>query len=258
MVIDEVVYARREGRVLCVGRCSEPLPACCPRSSICFCGCALNGRYFEFTHYTMLGLTLSSIGMPSSVLVVCVWTFRVCEALSHLTCEASSGLLRIERYAFASCPSLASVCISSSVEVLCEGCFCGCTRLSSFTFERGSRLWRLEKSAFSNCSSLSSICIPSSVEMLGEECFNSCKSLRSLTFETGSKLSYIEKFAFAYCSSLSSIWLPPGLLVIVRGALNHTSLEEISVGEDSSTFKIKGHFLVNFGCTSGLGQLTWI
>jgi hypothetical protein len=102
--------------------------------------------------------------------------------------------------------------------------------------------------AFSEVQRLSSICVPLSVEKLALNCFSSCSGLRTVTFECDSRLSCIEDYAFGWCYVLSSICLPPLLKHLNPFAFAETQLRDISVANGNCSFKVVGHFLMDFRC----------
>jgi hypothetical protein len=128
---------------------------------------------------------VKSACLPSSVEILGEGCFAAQSALSSLTFEAGSKLLRIEQHGFDSCSSLSSICLPSCVERLCDCCFYGCAALSSVTFEASSALSRIELFAFCDSSSLSSIYIPAALLEIGRGAFNYTR-LGAISIEDGS------------------------------------------------------------------------
>jgi hypothetical protein len=72
----------------------------------------------------------------------------------------------------------------------------------------------------------------------------------SVTFEPGSKLSCIEHDAFWKCFSLSRISLPGGLHQIGPAAFGATNLQEVSIADGASLFKVSAYFLMDIESTT--------
>jgi hypothetical protein len=106
----------------------------------------------------------SLVWIPWSIQEFTAKCFAKCKAIKSFSFELSSGLNRIESFAF-SYSSLQSISIPRNVEILGSSCFSGCESLSSISFESNSRLNRIESNAFPS-SSLKSISIPRNVEIL--------------------------------------------------------------------------------------------
>jgi hypothetical protein len=123
-----------------------------------------------------------------------------------------------------------------------------CWSLATVTFESGSKLLCVGGFAFSECQRLSSISVPPSVEKLAVNCFFSCSGLRTVTFEPDSRLSCIEDYAFNCCYALSSICLPPLLTHLNPFTFAETQLRDISVANGNCSYKVVGHFLMDFRC----------
>jgi hypothetical protein len=103
-----------DGLVLCAS--CEPLSGFSPRNFACFCE-----RPFPIT---VIGWSRSgrrpptvSACIPRSVEILCDGSLCRRGALSGVTCEGGSKLLRIDKSAFSECQSLASICLTSSVEL---------------------------------------------------------------------------------------------------------------------------------------------
>jgi TPR repeat protein len=92
---------------------------------------------------------LTSIVIPSSVVVLGKCSFSTCTSLESVTFESGSRLERIDESAFHGC-ALKSIVIPSSVVVLGKESFSGCKSLESVTFESGSRLERIEEAMFAD------------------------------------------------------------------------------------------------------------
>jgi hypothetical protein len=97
------------------------------------------------------GSGLTSIVIPSSVVVLGRYTFYRCKSLESVTFQSGSRLERIEGCAFKE-SGLKEIEIPSAAVVLGTGSFRGCKSLESVTFESGSRLERIEEEMFEGAS----------------------------------------------------------------------------------------------------------
>jgi hypothetical protein len=126
--------------------------------------------------------TLSSILIPSFVIVIDDECFSKCSGLVTVTFAADSELRTIGRRAFWLC-RVESIALPSSVDTLGVECFLACHRLVTITFAADSKLRRIEQGAFGNCEALRAFSLPASVEFVGERCFAGDDALT--TFEFG-------------------------------------------------------------------------
>ena len=147
---------------------------------------------------------------------------------------------RIEREAFAGCPSLRRV-IMPGVKIVEESAFNDCRVL---TYVECGKMETIKRYAFRNCDSLSSINLPST-RIVEESTFWECVALTNVKF--GSKLERIEGNAFVDCFSLERITIPlkDGLLTADNifqccENLNHVDLIEGELHETISSLHFEG------------------
>ncbi len=157
--------------------------------------------------YTVTGISnyafykcssLSSISIPSSMIVIGEWAFYGCSSLTSVTIPNS--VTNIGNNAFYEC-GLTSVTIPSSVTSIGNNAFRSCSRLTSINISEG--LTSIGNDAFYGCSSLTSINIPNSVTNIGLYAFFYCTSLTSVTIP--SSVTSIGNYAFYGCTSLNRI-----------------------------------------------------
>ena len=135
---------------------------------------------------------------------------------------------KIEKDAFANCPSLTYVSIPNTVTTIGEGAFKHCTSLSSIYIPNSVK--SIGDFAFYECRKLSSVTIPNYVTSIGEWTFSGCTSLSSITIPNSVK--NIGANAFYGCSSLSSVTIPNSVTSIGNGAFGScSSLTSITIPE---------------------------
>ena len=148
--------------------------------------------------------------------------FYLHQNIQELICH--DGVVKIERMAFYTCPSLRRV-IMPGVKEVEKNAFRGCRAL---TYIECGRLEIIGAGAFSECTSLNSVDL-SSIKHVAIYAFSSCKNLTNVKF--GEDLETIGMGVFHYCRSLERITLPlkDGMITdddIIRACdnLNHIDL----------------------------------
>lgn len=127
----------------------------------------------------VFGRSLTSISLPSSLLVVGERSFEGCSGLTSI--NIPNSVKHIYDRAFENA-GLTDVTIPSNVISLGVGTFRGCTNLSSVTLNNGLKL--IDYQTFANCRGLSTITIPSSVKFVGGSAFSGCSNLTEVTFQS--------------------------------------------------------------------------
>jgi hypothetical protein len=93
-------------------------------------------------------------------------------------------------------------------------------------------------------------CIPLSIARYGVHRFCGCGSLQNMTFESGSRFSRIDDHAFSGCLSLSSACPPCELEQMESFAPSETNLNQSSIEDRNSQFKVNARFLLDLECIS--------
>ena len=164
------------------------------------------------------------------------------------------NIVRIERYAFWNCDTMAGISIPSSVANIDDGAFSGCNGLKHFHVSKNNPFYSsvdgvlfdkektellrypvgrqgvyripdgvtgIGKLAFSGCGNLTGLTIPDSVTSIGESAFQGCTGITTLMIP-GSVTS-IGEGAFSDCSSLTSLTIPDSVTSIGEWAFSHCS-----------------------------------
>ena len=157
-----------------------------------------------------------------------------------------SGVVYIERNAFANNDIIESIIIPEGVLEIGDYAFANCMNLTHVSLP--STLEKIGHFAFSYCRILSNIELPAALAEIGERAFENCKLLSTIEFPAG--ITYVSNGlfagsglvsivipegvteigdeAFAYCQSLSSLKLPTTLKRINNNAfLDCDSISEL-------------------------------
>ena len=148
------------------------------------------------------------------------YAFTNC-AITSVTFQSASNILKIGDSAFSGCTSLGQITIPASVTTLGNGVFANCTNLSRVIFEWNTKLNSLGDNAFENCTSLTGISFPAGITSIGNGVFRGCSSLTNISMS--SNITSIGNNAFAYCSGLTSITIPSKVTEIGYNAFQHCS-----------------------------------
>jgi uncharacterized repeat protein (TIGR02543 family) len=151
---------------------------------------------------------ITSLTVPSSVLVIGAYAFSGCYGITDLTME--NGVTEIRDSAFSACTGLKSLTIPASVNTIGDD-------------------------AFWNCRSITSLTIPGNVETIGKEAFTACEGLTSLTINDG--VTQIGDSAFSSCSNIKSVTLPASVTSLGYGLFSSCwELTDIVVDPGNTTY----------------------
>ncbi len=133
------------------------------------------------------------LSIPNNGTMIAPYSFTKKEGIKILNL---TGIKRIGKYAFASCPDLEEVEIDSSDSVIEQNAFAACPKLRSVRLN----IKELGKAAFSFCRKLENVSL-SGVSVLPAECFAGCSSLREFKAKD---ISRMEARCFDECVNLDS------------------------------------------------------
>ncbi len=115
---------------------------------------------------------LKKIEVPANVESVGRQTYTYCEGaceVSFMKSNGASALKEISESAFYGCSGISSVTIPSGVVKIDRTAFANCYKLAKIDFESGSALEIIQDGAFSRCSKLSELKIPRGVRFIGRK-----------------------------------------------------------------------------------------
>ena len=175
-----------------------------------------------------LCLRLTSVIIPSSVIEIAVSAFEDCQRLTSVI--ISSGVAEIGRNAFTNC-ALTSVMIPSSVTTIDFAPFAGCDSLTEIIVESGNSVYDSRE----NCNAIietatntiiqgcENTVMPNSITTIGEGAFYWNSSFTSITIPNS--VTVIEREAFWTCPYLEEIVLGSNILYIGENAFHGDDLK---------------------------------
>ena len=152
------------------------------------------------------------------------------------------SIVKVGEGAFSHCKNVESIFMYDSVTTIETSAFQEIEKLKSLTLSNS--LTTLNVMAFTFCTSLEKVTIPESLTYISQRCFNNCTSLKEVVLHD--KLTQIKDAAFGECSSLKTITIPSSVTSIGIGALMHTDITSVTLGENVTSL---GDY-VFWGCDS--------
>ena len=143
--------------------------------------------------------------IPSSIEVICSYSFQYCRQLERVEIPPDSKLRIIGKYAFYD-TSIESISIPSHVTQIGACAFSYCKKLKTVEIPPNSELKIIDKEVF-YCSTIENFSIPIHVTQIGAKAFSFCNKLKTVEFPPNSELQIIEKEAFS-ASSIEIIKIP--------------------------------------------------
>lgn len=152
-----------------------------------------------------------AFSVPSGVITVNKDAFANNSSINSVTFPSS--LQTVGPSAFANCTSLRNVEIPENVTSIGANAFSGCSHMTTATIDAAIQM--LPANVFKDCGALQSIVLPSTLEKIGENVFENCKSLQNVEF--GNSLTVIQKEAFKKCGFVQ-LELPDAVTTIGENA----------------------------------------
>ncbi len=144
-------------------------------------------------------ISLTSIGIPSSVAGIGADAFHGCSGLTSLTIPTNA--ISVGTGAFSDCAGLTNVTIPGNLTAF-SNVFYGCTNLTNASIANG--VTRIGAGEFYGCFGLTSVTIPASVTSIREDAFHGCSGLIDLTIPAS--VASIGEDAFEGCTSLAGLY----------------------------------------------------
>lgn len=146
--------------------------------------------------------SLTSVTLPSNIVVVDDYAFKACTGISSIVIPNSVTRVGYGAgHTFEGCTALSSIILPTSLEFISPFTFSGCTSLTSLNIP--SSVYELKDYAFSGWTSFTSLTLPSSLSGISNYAFSGCMSLISL--DIPSSVTYIGGGAFSGCTALTAI-----------------------------------------------------
>ena len=174
------------------------------------------------------GSGLLSIEIPSNGIKLGKYVFANCSSLAELTFaspdpedENFEKCIKIIPEGSFQNTILVDVVLPDTVEGIDEAAFANIITLSSFTISNDSHLVEIDDSSFAGCSNILEFVIPASMEVLGKAAFSGCSALRDVTFMANDIIDTICPETFKNCLALTNINLPDTITVIGANAFEN-------------------------------------
>ena len=161
---------------------------------------------------------IKSVTIPGTVTTIGEQAFHLCTDLINV--NILTGVMKVDKLAFAQCSSLTSITIPDSVKEVGSRAFFDCDNLRSIILSAG--VEGISQAAFDKCNSLERIIVEGSNKVYHSE-GNCLIETKTRTLVCGCKSSVIPddesvtkvgESAFYGCSSLKSIKIPKGVTSI--------------------------------------------
>jgi hypothetical protein len=205
------------------------------------------------------GSGLTSILIPSSVVLLGSGSFAECTSLQSVVFESGSRLSRIDNGAFYE-SKLRSITVPSSVVEIGDSAFQYCTLLESVIFESGSRLSAISSYPFA-WTPLSSIMIQPNLDFIDGSAFRGLRSKSLSLSGDNPRIRVVDSFLEGQCGSIiyrylgccASVVIPSSVVVLGRSSvLDCKSLESVIFESGSQLSRIE--YSAFYG--SGLKSIT--
>lgn len=217
----------------------------------------------EYAFYNCDGI--KSLYLPDSITAIGQSAFDHCDKLQ--TINIPSKVKEIADWTFTGCKALKSVTIPATVKRIGTGAYCACTALETVKISGG--VEEIGKAAFQGCTALANITIADSVKLIGQNAFGSTRYYNTSTnwknntlyignhlinvrssvsgaFSVPAGTKAISEDAFFECGKITEISIPSSVIGIYDGAFRKcTSLQNITVAGDNSSYSAKGGILYN-------------
>ena len=141
-----------------------------------------------------------------------------------LDLNRTTGLEKIENYAFDDCAKLIGIFLPSTIKSIGDYAFRS-SGLENVIILSG--VTSIGSSAFNSCSGLKSVEIPFGVTKISDSVFRNCTALKSVTIPGG--VSTISNSAFQGCSGLESITIPDSITSIGNSAFSDSGIVSIEI-----------------------------
>ncbi|KAK8838602.1 hypothetical protein M9Y10_033234 [Tritrichomonas musculus] len=169
--------------------------------------------------------------IPSSIEVICSYSFQYCSKLERVEIPPDSKLRVIGKYAFYE-TSIESISIPSHVTQIGACAFSYCKKLKTVEIPPNSGLKIIDKEIF-YFSTIENFSIPIHVTQIGTGAFSRCNKLKRVDFQPNSELQIIEKEAFLN-SSIENIKIPSHVKTICESCFARCfKLKQLEIPADS-------------------------
>ncbi|MDE7291654.1 MAG: leucine-rich repeat protein, partial [Treponemataceae bacterium] len=142
---------------------------------------------------------------------------KTLSGVDELKCPAEvyvpTGVTKIDRRAFASCPAK-KIFLPDTVTQIGYEAFYGCDALEYVRFPK--KIESIEPAIFRECFSLQKVELGDEISAFSESMFECCYSLEEAPFRIG--ITELPRNLFSECASLESLVIPEGVAVIKSGA----------------------------------------
>ena len=193
------------------------------------------------------------IQLPSSVQTIGDGAFAKCTELRRIY---ATGVTKIGKSAFESCPVLQSALFSDDIETVGECAFRECTGLTELTLEG---LTSLSAQTFEDCESLKTVSLPH-VTAIGVRAFRNCAQL-TLPEINWQDVTAIGNYAFENCAAWEGDVRLPALETLGNGAFSECSLlrcvmlpEKITTLPESTFYHCAGLRQLNLPGVTKIGR----
>ena len=178
----------------------------------------------EFPKYSMMGMRLKKVELPTGMTAIGEGAFAGCAALESVNLPAT--VTEIGDYAFSGASQLNAVAGGDAVARIGAFAFSHCRQLSTLPALSG--VTAIDAYAFVDCPALSAFKFPTNLETIGEGAFKET----SLTFADLSKCSRLQAvgaWAFADNKQLSAVKFPQSMIALGEGAFFYnTALQKMN------------------------------